>query len=319
MKSLYIILLLVFFTVQVWSQEAEEIELAKAYIEKIYEQRIAVSKKNLEYVIESVHGNDGAVLNEKRQQVVRQLDESIAIIDKKMFSHAGDAHLKNQIYKIMEQYREVYGKDYKTALRLRESRENSFDDMKKYLDAVEIAEKKIHTAETQMNRALDEFVEKYNAGFTRDVRLEKLIEDVTGVNEYNRKILLVYFKVINMNKDFTKAFNEKNLASATKAREAMSVGTDSLLLKLEKIGPYKDDNELNSATEKLVKFYKSSAKKTYPDLEYYLQKQRSLVGKDIEKINEITKDFARHAKKVQDDFSAATGKLLQTYIPKKIE
>lgn len=319
MKALFFFSVAVFMFLGASAQENDQaIKIATEYANKVIAEKEKITLKNIEFLIELVHGKDEAMLETKRMEVLKQANDTYNTFDK-MYSHAGDTKVKTAALKMLGAYKQTFSKDYKDAFELKKSNEASFDNMKNYLKKIEIADNKIYQEEMDFRNTFRAFCTEYKTNqITCRADLDILLDEIAAVNAYNRKIYLSYFRIVKLNADFIEAINKKSYNRAMVTLDSLKSGINQEKAIVADIGYYKEDKALYSSTNKLFDYYLGLTEKDFKTLVDLLKSFSNWTPKNHEKFMGIIKKYQKTSQNYHAGFLEETAKLLLSHVPKKI-
>jgi len=288
-----------------------------------------VSAKNLEYVSYSVHSEDFATIEQKRLDVVKQIDASFKTISKKEAPEEV-AKMKEEVLEVLKMYKTVFTLDFVEVNELKQNKQNSYTAMENYFKAQDDAEKKLSKASERFEKAQERFAKKMGLELKAQDEDVKKAEKFAVINEvygYTREVFLIQFRVSKADAEFMEGLSEQKSASyldnkRAKLEELAGEGVSAL----KSIKGFKGDTKYRDSALDLVKFYEEIAKKDYNDMVELARMQAKnpdrLSNEDIKKYNELVNSYnetiATYNKKMQEltfKLNEENSKLLQKYVP----
>jgi hypothetical protein len=289
-----------------------------------------VSAKNLEYVSYSVHSEDFATVEQKRLDVVKQIDKSSKTISKKD-APAEAAKMKEEVLEVLKMYKKVFTLDFVEVNELKQSKQNSYQAMENYFKAQDAAEKKLSKASQRFSKAQERFAKKMDVELKVQEEDAKEVEKFAVINEvygYTRQIFLIQFKVSKADAEFMDGLSENKSASYLDSKKSkLEDITGEAVKALKSTKSFKGDSKYKNSALDLVKFYEEMAKKNYGDmvkLATLKAKNPKKLSRDevndyndlVNKYNETINTYNQKIQELNSKFNEENSKLLQKYVPK---
>lgn len=292
---------------------------AAEYNNFIVAEQTKIAKKNINYVIKSVHSKSARKIESKRTAVIKQIDKSLKKV-KKMKGFDNKTKLKSEAIEMLEEYKDVYLISYKEINALAETQQESFKNLEKYFKAQDKAEERLNKAAQKFSKAQKQFAKDHNMKLEDSHgKLEEKMQQISEVNEYSRKIFLIYFKVSKANGIVLDAMNAKKAnVVESKSKELVSLANEALTA-LEGVPVFKGNSGYRAATKNLVSFYLTMGSQKYSQLPNLMkkEKQNKLTQKEADKYNKIIQDYNVKATDLINKFNIENQKLLQSNVPEQ--
>ncbi len=299
---------------------AQDKKVLNDYINTFVQEKNAATERQLDFLIKLAYDDDITKLNQERETNLKKAAASYKKIDRNIFSYAGDSKLKKITLKLFNVYKDAYANMYKTTNSLYKKKNASYNDMLKYINKLNEVEENIYNIETEFDKTVQEFVVAHKAeGFNYDNSNYILLKKITLVNKHYRELFLSYFKAADLNRIFMQAVNEKNPKMTTEARKRMIDGLNKEEEKVKNIEAFNDDDKSVNSAKKLLKFYKGLAEKDYADLEALIIRYPGWSPGDVNKHNNIIKNFQKKSIKYHGSFQSDAQALIQSVVPKKLK
>ncbi len=314
MKQIYLTIFGVLFLsisafAQIFSNAAE-------YNNYIIKEQTAITKKTVTYIQENVHNDDDSEVEAKRTDVIKQIKKSLKKL-KKMGDYYGDTKLRDEAINTFEEFKYVYEVSYKEINILAGTQQQSFEAMEKYLKAQTKAEKKLAKATARFSKAQKKFAKKNNLQLSNNNgKLEQQMQEIAEVNDYSRKLFLLYFKVSKINGLVLDGMNNKK-ASVVKSKSKDLVTTaEEALVVLNQTSDFKGNSEYRKATKDIIEFFLKMGKEKYSQLPALMkkEKQNNLTQDDVNAYNGIIEYYNDKATDLTNKFNEENQKLLQSNI-----
>ena len=327
MKHNYILLAFTFFlcsTTFITAQNA-----ALKFNNLLVNEQNLVSAKNLEYVSYSVHSEDFTTIEQKRLDVVKQIDKSFKTISEKEAVEEV-VKMKEEVLEVLKMYRTVFSLDFVTVNELKQNKQSSYQSMENYFKAQDAAEKKLSKASDRFSKAHERFAKKMGLELQaqeEDLKQAKKFAVINEVYGYTREVFLIQFKVSKADAEFMDALATQKSASYldNKRVKLEQVSAEAVKTLKEKKG-FKGDSKYKDSALDLVKFYEEMASKNYSDMvelaRVQVKKPDNLSRDEVDRYNELADNYnqtiAIYNQKMQEltlKFNEENNKLLQKYVP----
>ena len=204
---------------------AQQFEEPAAYNNYIVGEQNKVLAKVIEYIVQSVHNEDFSAVENKRLQVIGQIETAIQRIEKLEPFEKGDK-LKLEALEVLKLYKEAYKEDFSEINVLKKNRESSFEAMEQYFEAQDKAELKMNKTAERFNNAQKAFIEKH-ALIMEEAEKDKTMEVISNVNKYSRDVFLEYFRISKLNAACLDALSAQNPDLLEKKRVALLEGANT--------------------------------------------------------------------------------------------
>ena len=218
---------------------AQNFKNASEYNNFIILQQAKIVQKSMQYVSFSVHSEDVSKIEKKRVEVIKQVDEALANV-KKMPDFNGDKRLRDETVDVFTLSRNTYNVDFKDANSLLAKRNDSYENLQKYYQAQDKAEKKINDAMEDMKKAQTRFAERNKMQIMTSEKKDSPFDVIGRINTYTRQIELAIFKPKKNNDIFMKVIGEKKLMKVKRAKDCSKINRKKIK-SMEKI-KIKDHN-----------------------------------------------------------------------------
>ena len=327
MKNNYLFLVFAFFLCASTFTQAQNATLE--FNNLLVNEQILVSAKNLEYVSYSVHSEDFATIEQKRVDVIKQIDKSSKAISEKDAPEEV-AKMKEEVLEVLEMYRNVFTLDFVAVNELNQNKQSSYQSMESYFKAQDAAEKKLSKASERFSKAQERFAKKMGLELEAQEEDVKKAEEFAVINEvygYTREVFLIQFKVSKADAEFMNALSEQKNASYLDNKRAKLEDVASEAIKtLKSTKSFKGNTKYRDSALDLVKFYDEMAKDNYNDMvqlaKIQAKKSDKLSRDEVDRYNDLVNNYnktiAIYNQKMQAltlRFNEENNKLLQKYVP----
>ena len=200
------LILLVSFGVQ---SQAQRYKKPEQYFREFQSQNRKINRKNLMYLKAALKGEDERRVAKYREMMVEQLKDSRNEISR-IGDYDGYDILQREYMDALEMYIKAYEDDFGIAEELTEHRYDSYEDLRKYFDAVTKAEGEMLDATYKIEKAEDHFAKMHFFTIERDEEIQEEYRMLDEVTLYTRDMTLSFFRVEQHSKNFLAAIREGN-------------------------------------------------------------------------------------------------------------
>ncbi len=286
------------------------------YLTFFNNQHIAVNNAAMAYLQFSVHSEDLNLIQEKRQNVVSQLNNSIELIQKAPAFEQEDNSLKAEALNVFNSLLSSFSENPTELLQLKMQSQNSYEAMEKYFEAQKASEKKMEIASERYLGAQKAFAEKYNVQLV-EAADNNDIKDLNQLNNYHQAIFLRYFKVTVRNNDFMEALNGQNFEQAQQALNQLAEDSGAERKSLNAMPDFKQDSTYRMAAVELVEAIDDLANEGYKTMLDLMQKAPTeRTQTDVDTFNEVATQFQTIIPQLNQKAMEAGNELLKKYVPK---
>lgn len=264
--------LLLFSYKPVSSQNSEN---AGIYMNKIGEQYKEITKDFLSYTSAVAHGKSARKVESRRVQMMQTLKDGIKKVSA-MPPFEGDKSLKDSAVSYLRISLHILNDDYGKIVNLEEVAEQSYDAMEAYFLAQDLADEKRKQAGERLNAMEKEFAKKHNVNLT-DSKDELSVKAAKAarVNDYYRKVYLIFFKSYKQEGYMLAAMENKDVNAIEQNRSTLLSYTEEGLKKLDTLKAFDGDKNLITACRQALEFYKMESKDKIAGLTDFYMKEES--------------------------------------------
>ena len=296
-----------------FTSQAQKYKKPEQYFREFQAQKRKINKKNLLYLKASLRGDDERRVAKYREMMVDQLKDS-----KTELSRIGDYEgydiLQREFVDALTIYIEAYEKDFGIAEELTAHRYDSYEDLKKYYDAVTKAEDGMLDASYKMEKAEDHFAKMHFFTIERDEEIEEEYRLLDEVTLYTRDMTLSFFRVEQHAKDFLWAVNEGKTDSLDIILTQMQKDIRVSQAEIEEYADFEGQKDLYKFTEYFLEEMTLEVNENLRDLADQLE-NKYLEDKDYKKAQKDLERFvSRHNEYLQDFFDTKRDLILD-YLP----
>lgn len=283
------------------------------YLEKINAEHSAVTARNLEYIQYSVHVEDYVEVEKKRQEVLRQMDETLKRTAA-MPAFKGNATMRDEMVATVKSYRESFTIEFNELNLLKKESKASFEAMEAYFKAQDQAEKKLGQASKRFYTAQKAFAKEHNIRLV-EAEENSEVDQINQVNAYQRTIFLKYFKVSKHNAVFMDALAKEDPKGMEQARIQLSNDADATLLVLRKMPAFKGDVAYRDAAIKLIEFHDQLADNGFQKITA-IKRKKELTQEDVDTFNGVIEHYNGNVDGLLKNYNDALNQLLRNNVPK---
>lgn len=285
------------------------------YLTFFNNQHTAVNNAAMAYLQFSVHSEDLNLIQEKRQTVLNQLNNSIDLIQKAPAFKEEDNSLKDEALNVFQTLRSSFDENPAEMMQLKMQSQTSFDAMESYFNAQKVAQQKMEAASGRYLAAQRAFAEKYNVQLV-EADENNDIQDLNRLNNYHQAVLLKYFKVTARNNDFMEAMNSQDLEKAQQVLDELSKDSEAALASLKAMPDFKEDSAYRMAAIELVAAIDDLAKNGYGTMLNLMKKSPTeRTQADVDAFNKTATSFQTLIPQLNQKTMEAGNELLKKYVP----
>ncbi|MEM9887124.1 MAG: hypothetical protein AAF849_14620 [Bacteroidota bacterium] len=308
----YITILCCAWTISLAAQPMNQVE---EYFTFFNNQHVLVNNLAMNYLQYSVHSSDFGLIEKKRQEVIEQLNQSIAKI-KATAVLTEDDQLKPTALNVFESFLASFNMDFTQLMQLKANSQTSYEAMEKYFQARKAAEQKMEENANLYLQAQKDFAEKHNF-ILQDAEANSDIQDLNRLNNYHQAIFLKYFKILSRNNEFMNALNSQDAAAIAKARLQLEQDSEANLKVLKEMPAFKEDSAYRDAAIGLVNQLNEIAKGDYQKLENISKKSPAdRTQEDVNQFNVLIQKLQTELPALNTAINEKGNELLKKFVPK---
>ncbi len=177
-----------------FSMDAQRYKNPQQYLREFSNQNRRINKKNLLYLKASLKGMDERRVERYREMVLEQLKESRAELER-LGPYEDYKILQREYVDGLTIFIDAYENDFGVAEELLKKRYESYEDLKKYYEAVYKAEGEMLKATFKLEAAEDHFAKMHFFNIERDEEIQEEYRKLDEVTLYTRDMTLSFFRV----------------------------------------------------------------------------------------------------------------------------
>lgn len=303
--------MLLFFSIAGFSQQ-EPVEKASDYNNFIVDQQNQLILRIIDYNISNIHNNNAEENNQKRLEIIRQIEASIEKLNS-LPPFKGDSKLRDEALLVFTLYKTTCDVEFNEINSLRKERETSYESMRSYLNTQDKVEEKLKEAGEKFIKAQHDFARKHKITI-KDENSQNYFKDVAQVNQYSRHVTLEYFRVSKIDADFLEALNTQQSTVMEAKRKEILTTAETSLKNLEEISPYHQDSAYKANAIALVNYHIGLANKEYLELVQIIQK-KGRTQEDVNRYNELVVQINNTSQKLVAELNKENKEMLKRHIP----
>lgn len=284
----------------------------------IMKEMAASVQKNFEFLSFAVHSEDYDLMDTKRKEVVRQINESKDKIGK-MPAINGDTQLRDEAVEALNEYKNAFELDFKDVIGLKKKSKDSYEAMENYFKAEDKAEEKVTNATNRLRKVQERYASKNNMKIVNpgeDDALEQKMARISAVNAYWRGIFLQYFKVSKIyDKMWDMLAQQKPGPLEHQRVEVVTIAEKTLPL-LKSRPDFNGDVEFRDQTVTVVEYYLKVARDDFGKIVEMLNK-KNLTQEDIDFVNSIVNHCNADHERLAYNWNIATQDLFRKNVDKE--
>lgn len=339
--------LTLFFLLQVASYQsfAQQFESPVAYLDFMNKQQEEILKDYMSYNFAMANNKSARKIENRRKELIQTLVGSKNRIAA-MPAYNNDPALRDSLVSYMEKTLHVYNDDLGKVVDLEEVAEQSYDGMEAYFKAQDLANDKLHEANSFVNEQWKKFAKKNNINLVdSESELGKRLEKASAVNKYQRELFLIKFKCSNQERYLIEAFNTKDINAIEQNKNNLAKYAEENLKKLTTVKSFDNDGSLIAVCKEMLLFYQSETKTQIPVMLDFIVKEDNFnkikkafeakkesertqtdvdtynkavndMNTSVQKYNAANKTLNEKRKMLFDKWEKASNKFLATHTPK---
>ena len=202
-----LILSLLLALASITAVDAQRYRNPQQYLREFNNEKRKIDMKSLLYLQASLKGSEPRRIERYHEMVLEQMRESRRDLER-VGPYEDYEVLKREYIKGLDMLIEAYERDFGIAEKLRENKYKSYEDLKKYYDAVTAAEDKMYEAVYKLEKAEDHFAKTYYIEFERDPEIVQEYIMLDEATLYSRDMTLSFFRVEQEVQEFLSAVKE---------------------------------------------------------------------------------------------------------------
>jgi len=285
------------------------------YLNFFNSQHQAVNQLTMAYLQYSVHSEDFTFVEQKRQELIVQLDKSIKELEQLKTPNIDDA-LRQSTLEVYQNYRSTFDTDFLNLLQLKMNSQGSYEAMEQYFEARKQAENKVNEASTRSYKAFEAFAKKYNIQLMEAEENSAIVE-LNQLNNYQQTIFLKHFKIATLNNQFMDALNGQNITAAKSVQAQLLQASEQVIKSLNALPPYKSDATYRDAVIQFATQIKALAQDGYVSMIKMLEKpENQRTQADVDQYNNIITLLQVKVPELDQAVQKTSIDLLKKFVPK---
>lgn len=238
---------------------AQDLSTPGGYMSHFSSTLNVMNQTYMNYLSAVSHGKSARKVEKLRQKTL----ESIAAAKGEIGGtpgYKGDKTYRDATADYIKTCYIVFNEDYGKIVNMEEIAEQSYDMMEAYLLAQDKAGEKLKEAAEKQHSSQKAFADKNGVELAdQKDELDLKMEKADQVNDYYKKVYLIFFKSYKQDMYLSDAVNKGDLNAAEQSRNALETYATEGLAALEATGPFISDASVVVACKNALKFYKAVA------------------------------------------------------------
>ncbi len=296
-----------------FSVDAQKYKNPQQYLREFSNQNRKINKKNLLYLKASLKGMDERRVARYREMMVEQLKESKTAIER-LGPYKDYDILKREYVDGLTIFIEAYEKDFGIAEELIKKRYDSYEDLKKYYEAVYKAEGEMMKATFKLEAAEDHFAKTHFFTLERDEEIQEEYAQLDEVTLYTRDMTLSFFRVEAEVREYLGVIGRSNMDSLDAILVDMR---DAIIESKREIAEYAEFDGKDDLYEETL-FYLTEMEAEMRDNLKPLAAQLENEFLDERDYRDAQRDLDKFVKRHQvlvEDFFETKRELIEEYLP----
>ena len=285
------------------------------YLDALNNEHGQIINKNMEYIQHAVHNDNWEAVEEKRQEVIAQIEASQKKIGA-LPPYEEDAKMRDEMLEVLKMYHNSFKIEFNEVNLLKRDSKESYEAMEKYFEAQDAGEKKLAEAAKRFEAAMGAFAKNHNIRLLSNQENSE-IDQLNRLNAYHRKVFLKTFRISKTNNAFMEAMNNKEKEEMRKLRTTLIQDAEADLKILKAMPDFNGDIDFRNAAIEMVEFYRDLATNGYKVLvEVNSKEQSELTQKDVDSFNKVISTYNAQIPNIQARYNQAASLLMRKNVPK---
>ncbi len=293
--------------------DAQRYNNPTSYLRKFQNENRKLRIKNLRYLKASLRSEDERKVAKYRELVLEQAKES-----QKAVSRLGPYQdydiLQREYERAMQMYIDAFEDNFGTADGLSANQYNSYEDLKKYYEAVERAEEEMIDAAYRIEQAEEHFARQNYLTIVKDEELEEQYRLLDEVTLYSRDMTLAFFRVNAQVNLYLKAIEEGKKDSLSDIVNDIRRAYNESLKEIEQYTDFEGRQKLYNEMQDYLEEIKGELDENLPELTHNLMNEY-LEEDDYEDTQRDLDRFVRRHQYRTESFFETKVDLIEDYIP----
>lgn len=302
--------ILVGFSVQM---EAQRYKNPQSYFKKFQNENRKLRIKNLRYLKASLKSGDQRKVDKFRQVVLDQAKQSKTSIER-LGAYKDYNILRKEYIASMEMYINAFENNFGVADALSKNRYNSYEDLKKYYQAVSKAEEEMLTASFRIESAEEHFAKTYTLKIVRDSELEEQYALLDEVTLYSRDMTLSYFRIDAKVRLYLNILQRGNLDSLSDVLTEMRIAVKDSKEEVLEYDAFEGETTLYDEMVDYIEEMEVELNENLGDLTDKLQNE-FMEEDEYEDVQKDLKRFIERHKYRTESFFETKSELIEDYLP----
>lgn len=289
-----------------------------AYNNAIVAEQVDLIKKNLRYISKAAHSENDRKIENRRLEVVEQNKVALAKLQH-MAPFKGNDEFRLAAIKAFKTTLEVYSADFKQVNALASTRSESFENMQRFFDAQEAANKKLTVVDDSVDAAQQRFAKAHGFTFsaTREsARLAAYAKAVNEVNHYQHEVFLPFFRLQKSTARLTDAMNAQDAAAFEAARVLVAGEAEKTVAELAALPGFRGkDVAYRNAARDFANMYVVLCANQFMQVAELMKNKDHLTKTDAQTINTHINTFNQQQQKYNDAYNRTAATFMDTYVP----
>lgn len=289
-----------------------------AYNNAIVAEQVDLIKKNLRYISKAAHSENDRKIENRRLEVVEQNKVALAKLQH-MVPFKGNDEFRLAAIKAFKTTLEVYSADFKKVNALASTRSESFENMQRFFDAQEAANKKLAVVDDSVDAAQQRFAKAHGFTFsaTREsARLTAYAKAVNEVNHYQHEVFLPFFRLQKVTARLTDALNAQDAAAFEAARATVAAEAEKTGAELAALPGFRGkDVAYRNAARDYANMYVVLCANQFVQVAELMKNKDHLTKIDAQTINTHINTFNQQQQKYNEAYNRNAAAFMDTYVP----
>lgn len=293
--------------------QAQRYKNPQQYFREFQAEARKINKKNLLYLKASLRGADERKIAKYREMMIEQLKDSRKEIQM-VGPFGSDEVLQREYVDGLTMFIDAYEHDFGIAEDLVKNRYRSYEDLKKYFDAVYKAEGEMLDATYKMEKAEDYFAKTHFFTLERDQETKDEYARLDEVTLYSRDMTLSFFRVEAQVKKYLELIKRNHMDSLSMVVSDLRGAIKESKAEVDKYSDFDGEDRLYREVDKYLEEMTDEMNETLAPLADKLQNEY-LEDKEYQDAQKDLEHFIKRNASWVDDFFETKNKLIEDYLP----
>lgn len=294
---------------------AQSFESPMQYFNFFNQAHSAIVSKNMEYIQHAVHSDDIMAIAQKRIALINSIDQTIKNVSA-LPPYPQDAGIRQEMMAVLTAYKEVFKVDFEQVESLKQQSKASYQAMERYLNAQDMAEKRMADTGERFLNAQRQFAKTNNIQLLEGSP-DPEMEQLQKLNNYQRIIFLSGFKLGKTDAEFMDALQGADKEAPGRLRLQLEREAKAELARLRALPAFNGNTAYRDATIRQIEFQLDMALNYYPAMiRINTKAQSEITQEDVDAYNAAVEKVNNEFNPLVAKTNEALLELMRQNVPK---